>query len=55
METWEKKRGGGGGRVADGAFWGVDFGSEKHRFHIYMCENGTFWNSQNLTRHAECC
>ena len=31
-----KKRGGGGGRVADGAFWGVDFGSEKHRFHIYI-------------------
>ena len=23
--------------------------------YIYICENGTFWNSQNLTRHAECC
>ena len=32
-----KKRGGGGGRVADGAFWGVDFGSENTQFsHIYM-------------------
>ncbi len=35
------------GEVADGAFWGVDFGSEKQRFHTYICENGTFWNSQN--------
>ena len=23
--------------------------------HVYLCENGTFWNSQNLTRHVECC
>ena len=23
--------------------------------YIYICENGTFWNLQNRTRHANCC